>query len=211
MMSRFASLYIKPQSSSIGRGVIKASRKPGGRWYVQLPSKSFTAGRGAAEHSIDRVARRKHYLIQKAIPLAAYNGKPYDIRVSVQRSTGGGWQVTGMVGKVARRGSHVTNVARGGSVKRCDQLFRGSSLNAASASHSIKSMSLGMVRYLSKRLDRLADVGLDVGITSAGKPYLIELNCRDQRYSFKKANMNDTFYNTYANPLRYAKHVLSRK
>lgn len=211
MMDRFDSLYIKPQSSSVGKGIIKVSRNGDSNWYVQLPKKAIVAKRLIAEQKIDRVARQKRYLIQKAIPLARYNGRPFDIRVSVQRGGSGNWQVTGMVGKVARKGSHVTNVARGGTVERCEKLFRSGTMNAVMTANSVRALSLNITRYLGSRLDRLADVGLDIGVTSAGKPYFIELNCRDQRYSFRKAKLSDTFYRTYANPISYANYLLKKK
>lgn len=211
MMDRFDSIYVKPQSSSIGKGIMKLSRAGSGGWKVQLPKGTIVARRKTAMQAVDRIARKKRYLIQKTIPLAKYKGRPYDIRVSVQRGSGGHWQVTGIVGKVARKGSHVTNVARGGSVKRCESLFGGGAMNPSRVAGSVKALSLSITRYLGKRLDRLADVGLDIGVTSAGKPYFIELNCRDQRYSFKKANMSDTFYETYANPIRYANYLLKKR
>ncbi|TMV43806.1 YheC/YheD family protein [Paenibacillus mesophilus] len=210
MMDRYDSLYVKPQSSSIGRGIMKLSRAGSGKWKVQLPGGTTVTARKTAIQAVDRIARRKPYLIQRTIPLAQYRGRPYDIRVSVQRGSGGHWQVTGMVGKVARKGSHVTNVARGGSVKRCEPLFGSGAMNPSKVAGSVKALSLNITRYLGKRLDRLADVGLDIGVTSAGKPYFIELNCRDQRYSFKKAKMTDTFYQTYANPISYAKYLLRK-
>lgn len=211
MMNRFDSVFVKPQSSSVGKGIMKLSRA-GNVWKLQLPKGTVVSGGEAAvARTVDRVASKKRYLIQKTIPLARYKGRPYDIRVSVQRADGGQWRVTGMVGKVARRGSHVTNVARGGSVKRCEPLFGSGGMNPTSVSGSIKSLSLNIARYLGKRLDHLADVGLDIGVTSTGKPYFIELNCRDQRYSFRKAGMRDTFYETYANPIRYARYLLSKR
>lgn len=59
----------------------------------------------------------------KTIALATYKGRPYDLRVSVQRGTTGKWQVTGVVGKVAGAGRHVTNVAKG-KVRRTEVLLK---------------------------------------------------------------------------------------
>lgn len=208
MMSQFNSLYIKPQRSSIGNGIMKVTRNQTGKWRLQLPKGSLVAMKSAVEKRVRQVARKQQYLIQETIPLAQYNGSPYDVRVSVQRGGDGKWQVTGMVGKVARKGSHVTNVARGGKVRRCAQLFKNSVKDPFGATNAVKQLSLDISRHLGERLNRLADVGLDIGVTSAGKPYFIELNCRDQRYSFKKAKMHSTFYQTYENPMRYAKYLL---
>ncbi|CAG7644597.1 YheC/YheD family protein [Paenibacillus allorhizosphaerae] len=210
MMKQYDSLYIKPQKGSVGDGIMKLSRGHSGKWVAQLPRRTHAGTKKNARKIVHQAAKRKPYLIQEGISLAKYRGKPYDIRVSVQRGGDGNWHVTGIVGKVARKGSHVTNLARGGKAVKCNILFQ--SLNhPKGVSDSVKQLSLRITKYLGKRLNRLADVGLDIGVNRQGKPYFIELNCRDQRYSFKKAGMGSTFYDSYANPVRYAKYVLKRR
>jgi glutathione synthase/RimK-type ligase-like ATP-grasp enzyme len=208
MMKHYKSLYIKPQSGSIGKGIIKATRRQGGTWKLQLPNGSLAVSREQAVQRIHRIAGQKKYLIQETINLAKYKGSPFDIRVSVQRGADGKWGVTGMYAKVARKGSHLTNVARRGTAKTCASVMSQSVKSPDKAIRTAKKLSLQIARYLGKKLDRLADIGLDIGVDAEGKPYFIEMNGRDQRYGFKKANMNKTFYRTYETPLLYAKYLL---
>lgn len=210
MLENFGSVYIKPQSDSAGRGIMKLTFQRNEKWKVQSSKGSFITTKKRAQKIVNRIAKFQKYLIQETIPLAKYNGKPYDIRVSVQRGKQGSWQVTGMVGKVAKKGSYVTNVARGGTVKKCGELFKGNMLNPEAVKQSVKALSLNMSHYLGERLKHLADVGLDIGVTPSGKTYLIELNCQDQRYSFKEAGMRKTYYRTYENPILYAKYLLNK-
>lgn len=208
MMNRHASLYIKPQSSSVGKGIIKIARRKQGSWKVRLPHASLVAGRKKTEAIIRRRVGRRSYLIQQTIPLATYRGNPYDIRVSVQRGAGGHWQVTGMYGKVARKGSHVTNVAQRGTARKCETLFRHSFGDPVRVAAGLQQVSLNIARYLGRRLNHLADVGLDMGVDAAGKPYFIEMNGRDQRYGFRKAGLSRAFYRSYETPVLYAKYLL---
>jgi hypothetical protein len=210
MMSLHGSLYIKPQNGSVGKGIAKLTRSAGSRWILQLPNQSSAADKKILIERLNRFVGGRKYLVQEAIPLAKYRGRPYDIRVSVQRGAQGEWQISGMVGKVARRGSHVTNVARGGHVKSCETLFRSSMNSPKQAMSSVKKLSLDITRFLGSQLPNLADVGLDIGVDSSGKPYFIEMNGRDQRYSFRKAGMHNAFRRTYENPLQYAKYVMDR-
>lgn len=210
MMNRHNSLYIKPRSSSVGKGIIKITRRKSGSWQVRLPHKSLVAGTRKTEAIIAGHVRKKKYLIQQTIPLATYRGNPYDIRVSVQRGADGNWQVTGMYGKVAKKGSHVTNVARRGSAKPCDILFRHSFGNPAHVAMNVQHVSLHIARYLGRRLRNLADIGLDMGVDRAGHPYFIEMNGRDQRYGFRKAGLPAAFYRSYETPVLYAKYLLQR-
>lgn len=209
MMKQHSSLYIKPQSSSVGKGIVKISRKSDGRWKLQFPRKrSILMRKPQAVKKISGYVKRKKYLIQQTIPLAQYKGKPYDIRVTVQRNASGAWQVTGMYGKVARRGSHLTNIAQRGTAKKCEMLFQSSFQNPSQVADDLKDLSLEIARHLGKKLKHLADLGLDMGVDASGKPYFIEMNGRDQRYGFKKAKMPTTFYRTYETPIAYAKHLL---
>ncbi|GIQ68406.1 YheC/YheD family endospore coat-associated protein [Xylanibacillus composti] len=205
------SFYVKPQSSSVGKGIIKITRIRNGKIKLQLPHRTTIADKRTAVKTINRVVRKQKYMIQQTIPLAKYKGRPYDIRVTVQRGARGQWQVTGMYGKVARKGSHVTNVARGGTAKACGSLFRHSFAHPSLVEQSTRQFSLQVARYLGNRLKRLADVGLDIGISPEGNPYFIEMNGRDMRYGFKKANMHKTFRRTYEAPIQYAKYLLKKR
>lgn len=208
-MSKHTSLFIKPTNSSVGNGIMKASKQVSGAWKLHgVFRKPKLVSRKQAILLINNKVRNQTYMIQKAIPLATYKGRPYDIRVSVQRGESGQWQITGIVGKVAARGRHVTNVAKGGQVKRCEELFQSSGFHASQLTQELHQASLAIARHLGTCLPHMADLGLDVGVDESGGIKLIEVNGRDQRYSFRKAKMNATFYQTYETPLKYAKFLL---
>lgn len=211
-MKQHEALYIKPTNSSIGNGVMKLSRQGGEWWKLYLmKGKPKLLRRKEMISFISKKTAKQAYMIQKAIPLATYNGNPYDLRVSVQRGSHGHWQVTGIVGKVASAGKHVTNVAKGGRVKRCEVLLRKSGFEPEKMKADIHKAVLRIANYAAAKLPHLADVGFDIGIDRNGHIQLIEMNGRDQRYSFKKAGLNETFYRTYETPLRYAKSLLAQK
>ncbi|WP_274361368.1 YheC/YheD family protein [Paenibacillus thermotolerans] len=213
MTRRFNELYIKPNIGGVGVGIIKIGKIPGTTcWSIQRRSgKPKVVDQGALYRTLRRMTSGKRYIIQEKIHLATYKGNPYDIRVSVQKGEGGQWGVTGMVGKVAKKGSHVTNVARGGRVRRCELLFRHAGLDSQEVKRKIKTASLQIARLLGRKLPGVADLGLDVGVTSRGTPYLIEVNFRDQRYSFREAGLNREYFASYENPLKYARYLLRKR
>lgn len=210
MMRRYHALYLKPSVGSVGLGILRIRKIQGSKsWSVQVSrSKVKRVTKSRLYSHLKRKTGSQAYLIQKQIPLAKVHGCPYDIRVSVQKGRHGRWQITGMVAKVAKKGSHVTNVARGGSVLSAKKAFRESGLRPELIEQRLKRLSLLVARTLDRNMRGIADLGLDIGISKTGFPYLIEVNFRDQRYSFKEAGMNKTFYATYANPMKYAKYLL---
>lgn len=210
MMGMYDTLFIKPQRGSVGSGIMRIRRVRGGLWSIRTLRGSQTLSAREIYRKVQHNVGQQLYMIQKGINLATYQSRPYDIRVSVQRGQSGKWQITGMVGKVARRGSHVTNVAKGGTVKRCELLFRHSRVPVYATRAKVAKVSLLLAKYIGRRLHRLADMGLDIGLSRDGRIYFIEMNCRDQRYSFAKAGLREAFYRTYETPLRYAAYLARR-
>lgn len=210
-LEKSSSLFIKPTNSSVGDGIMKISKLEGGQWHLYgVKRKPKLVSKKQAISLIVKKVGRQNYMLQEAIPLATYNGRPYDLRVSVQRGGSGQWQVTGIVGKVAAYGRHVTNVAKGGKVIRCERLFESSGFDSIQMKQQIQEASLAIAQYIGGKLPHMADIGLDVGVDQDGEIKLIEINGRDQRYSFKNANMKTTFYRTYETPLRYARFLLQQ-
>jgi hypothetical protein len=211
-MGRFSELFIKPTSGSVGSGIIKISKTIHGYWNIYWKKgKPTKISHEQTVKFIERYVGTRAYHIQEAIQLSTYRDRPYDIRVSVQRGITGAWQITGMVGKVAAAGRHVTNVAKGGQVRECEELFQWGNLPVEYMKNEVKRVSLEIANYLSPKLPHLADIGLDMGVDKNGTVKFIEMNGRDQRISFKKAGMHSTFYKTYLIPLRYGKSLINSK
>lgn len=213
MMQRYSSLILKPDKGTVGEGIIKMDRAQDGRWEVK-----FRSGKrllrililpGSLFAQLRKYTANHRYILQETIPLATYQGSPFDIRVSVQKDADGEWGVTGMVGKAARPGHYLSNVAQGGKVYTLTELLiEHPQLKKEKIEEFISKVALAMVTYLSEQLPHLADVGFDFGIDLAGKPYFIEMNGRDQRYSFAKGGMIETWKQTYEKPVGYARYLL---
>ncbi|WP_171685862.1 YheC/YheD family endospore coat-associated protein [Paenibacillus planticolens] len=210
-MERFPAFFVKPTNSSIGQGIIKLSKEADDTWRLfWSKSQPRLVSKEKALAYIQEKIGKQSYLIQQAIPLATYENRPYDLRVSVQRGEKGKWQVSGIAGKVAAPGRKVTNLAKGGEARRCEELFAGSGFQPEDMKAEIEKVSLRIAEILGARLPILADVGLDLGVDQTGHIWFIEVNGRDQRYEFKKLKMDETYYRTYETPLVYAKYLLSK-
>ncbi len=211
MAGQFNALFIKPRSGSVGKGIYKLSRSgESARWVLRSAGARKTLNEAAAYSALKKKIGSKPYLIQEGIKLPRYKGRPFDIRVSVQKNGSGLWHVTGMVGKVAGKGRFLTNVARGGKVKSCETLFAHSGLPVDHTQARVAQTSLRIARRLDGQTKGLADLGLDVGVDRQGEVKLIEVNGRDQRYAFREGKMKKTWYHTYKNPIEYGYFLLKR-
>ncbi|MCE5170150.1 YheC/YheD family protein [Paenibacillus profundus] len=218
MMDRYDALILKPDNSSIGRGVMKLERVRT-RWQTTYLARTSNrvrhwriaeTGHGSLPWSVMSKLANETYLVQQLLPLATYRKRPFDLRVSVQRDGSGEWQVTGIVGKVAPPHTFLTNVAQGGKVQRFEDLAAVAFPHLAYAllHQRVSEFSLRVACRLSQVLPHLADVGLDIGVSPDGMPLFIECNGRDQRYSFREANEIETWKATYTNPIAYGASLI---
>lgn len=209
------SFFVKPGRGSVGKGIIKVQRISGDTWLVSQQNNKKSKKQHVVGtqlyYFLSRQIGKRRYLLQKTIPLMTYKSAPFDVRVSVQKNARGTWGITGMVGKVAPKGLYLSNIYQGGKTVKLDELLRRSNLNNYTLKHKLSKVSLNIIRHLERFLPNLADVGFDLGIDVKGNPYFIEMNGRDQRYSFLLAGMTNTFRLTYENPVGYGSLLLRRK
>ena len=216
MMNLFPDLILKPCRGSVGNGVMRLTRTGNGswRWSYRIPSLAKWASITVDQNDLPRPLLNRlisvPYLVQERVPLAEMDGRPFDLRVTIQRGWGGEWQVTGMFAKLAPHGGFVSNIARGGEAVHSSYALESAFPKDKAANIRMSAMSLGLsiVRALDSSLPGLADVGLDIGINGEGKPFFIECNGRDQRYGFHKAGLIETWKDTYQRPIGYARYLL---
>jgi hypothetical protein len=214
-MHHYDELILKPDNSSIGRGIMMM-RKVDGVWRLHYPSKNGLRERSiAADGKLPTVLVNKitktPYVLQQRLPLATFRGRPFDLRISVQKNETGSWQVTGIAGKLAAPGKYVTNVAQGGTVLPLEILLQEyPQLAGTDVRGQLEAFSLEAARTLESRLEGLADIGLDIGMTVHGYPVFIECNCRDLRYSFQAGGMHQNWKASYANPIGYARYLIDQ-
>ncbi|RKL69200.1 hypothetical protein CR203_03980 [Salipaludibacillus neizhouensis] len=211
LYSHLPSFFLKPDKGSLGKGIIKVIKHSPNSWKIHFPAKNkkkiIEVQHGNLFLFISKFIGRKRYIIQETINLQTYHKQPFDIRVSIQKDQIVKWRVSGMVGKVAAKGAYLSNVHQGGSTVKFEHLFPN---NQQMIRRNLSQISQNIIQHLDKHLPLLADVGIDFGIDKSGKPFFIEVNFRDQRYSFLNAGMKRTFKLTYDYPVGYGKYLLGR-
>ncbi|XXM72969.1 YheC/YheD family protein [Lysinibacillus sphaericus] len=214
MMKKHRELIIKPDSGTLGIGIAKLSKMEGGDWEMTWREKDTLKtecfSKTFSPRLRDLLAGR-NMIIQERIPLAESKGRIFDLRVSVQKNWKGDWQLTGIVGKVAKKGWYLTNVARGSSCVPFDELMKGlPHLEEETVYKRVKALTIGAAMQLEKKLPCLADLGFDIGIRDDGFPMIIECNCRELRYAFRNAGMMEEWKNTHMSPVGYGRYLMDQ-
>lgn len=210
-LSRYSSVYIKPDREHMGRGVIKAWKEDG-RY-------SFVKEKGSRKHSksvrglYERIRKNNsstRHIIQKTIPLAKVGGRRFDIRVMMMRNASGKWEYAAMLAKIAGKGSIITNVRRGGGYALKVETALASFLSKESIAR-VKKRLIELGYQISSHFDhfkRRSQLGIDFAVDRSGRIYLIEVNHEVPSHALFLRLKDKSFYR---NIKRLAKAYKNRK
>ncbi|MEJ8543938.1 YheC/YheD family protein [Brevibacillus borstelensis] len=189
-LKRHQKVIAKPIAGSGGAGVILVTSLGDNRYQVHRGCRRRTIRGKSDTYRFIRSQITTTYLLQKGISLARVNGRPFDIRVMVQRRLGSPWVVTGMLAKVAGAGYIITNIKRsGGRVLPLRTAIQLSSLGAASADQLIqrlKAVAIAAANQLTTYYANQREYGLDMALDSSGRVWIIEANLRPDITLFLK-------------------------
>lgn len=205
-----AEVFVKPRRGSLGLGIARVWRSSSGAYYYQ----SSRGRRKLSFRGVWNLARKSNgtRFLQRGIPLLEDEGRRVDFRVPVQKDGKNRWHVAGIAAKRAERLKYLTNLARGSSVHDGRELLTRNfgADRAEGIIQEIVELATLVAQTLHARSPRMVDLGLDVGIDTQGRPYLIEVNRRDLRVLLHRSGQQSETETLYQNPLAYARYVLER-
>ena len=186
MLEKYRTVYLKPTNGSLGQGIIRVTVS-GGKWICQYAESSRTVTRVFKDpKEAIRQLRRKvsptRYIIQQGLNLVTCEGRPVDFRVLVQKNKKGQWSVTSSVGRIANHKNIVSNLARGGTLRKAGEVL--------AAVQSINKPTLSYLRRraiaIAEAFERLsqkhfAELGVDLVLDKAGQLWLLELNSKPSK------------------------------
>ncbi len=184
----YPTVYIKPTRGSLGLGVTKVTRTAHGYRYQRVKEKGRSIGLVGSlpklEKRLQAVLPNRRVIIQQGLHLARYGGRPYDIRVMVQKTPRGRWACTNMIARVASSaGSAVSNVATGGDMVGARKAIRGSlGINGRRATRRVGRAARLIAKALEEQLGmEFGEFGVDMALDRRGRLWLIEVNAKPGR------------------------------
>lgn len=187
MLNKHSLLYLKPISGKAGKGIMTVETVNGD--YVlkvrngnALIAKSFTTP--AQLWSQIKQKANANYVVQQGIPLPTFEGRPFDIRVLVQKDDTGNWKLSGVGIRVAGKGGITTHVPRGGSIASPQEVLKGSMGESEYEKFMIRlnKSVLDLAASLEERFHSLGEASMDIGLSKDGKLWFFEANAKPMKF-----------------------------
>lgn len=192
MLARFPLVYLKPIRGKAGVGIMRIERpktkKGSYTLKVQVLKRSKVFSYPTIKqlwHAVSKLTASEDYLVQQGIPLAVTEGRPFDLRVLVQKNHRGEWSLTGIGARVAGRYSITTHVPRGGRIDD-PQKALASAFGAETAKATLKRVqqtALLIARQIEKASGyKLGEMSMDLGVDTTGQIWFFEANSRPMKF-----------------------------
>ncbi|MDQ0873824.1 glutathione synthase/RimK-type ligase-like ATP-grasp enzyme [Paenibacillus sp. V4I3] len=216
-------VFLKPQGGSQGRGALHIHKLS-----TMDDNNSFhIKGRDAHNHPIERdfkdfdscwvwlrnLIGMRPYLIQEYLTLHSTEGMAYDVRSLVQKNGRGLWESTGMAVRIGKPGSITSNLHGGGTAKEVTS-FLTKEFGDSKANELIATLAMLSSRippFLEAHHGRLAELGIDLGIDTCGRVWILEVNSKPGRTIFARMRNEKARTKSIANPIHYAGFLLHKK
>jgi hypothetical protein len=190
MIARHSTLFLKPVTGSLGKGIIRISKLPNKNYQCSFNTLNGVRIKTYSSltplfSSISGTLKRQEYQIQQGLKLIEVNGRPVDFRVLVQRNGIGEWSLTSIVARTAGENNFVSNLARGGSLSKVEDVVGKCNLtssNKSTLNSRLSTAALKIAKGIETQVPgHFAELGIDLAADNKGKIWLIEVNSKPSK------------------------------
>ena len=211
MLKEYGEVYVKPINGGQGKGVAWVKRVPGGFRYRVHGRRGSRSGlvRTVAALSARTGAGRPR-IVQKAVDVLKYEGRPFDVRALVQRGADGEFRVTGVVARLGGRRSKVTNIHAGGSARKLREVLAeigADEERIAGVIETVERLALETAEATSRLTRLVGELGIDFAIDTDFRCWLLEANSRTGRISFHRAGETEAAARADRSPAEFARYL----
>jgi glutathione synthase/RimK-type ligase-like ATP-grasp enzyme len=190
MLSIYKDVFVKRVNGSKGRYIIRIQKREEDYLVSQNSFSSKPTHIFRTYSSLYRQlwswCRNSRYIVQETIPFLTVNGQTLDFRFLCHRNHLGNWSVISTAARIASENQFVANIDQGGRMGSPLDILSDLFPRAQKEIHSnMKDISLSASSYLSEHLEgNFAEFGIDIGVDSSGKPWIIEVNSKPSKKTF---------------------------
>lgn len=214
-------IVAKPIGGSHGRGIVAIFRsKQNNPYYVIGRTKENRALSLTFENIrhtlnwLDRFIGNTRYILQPYLHLRTPGNVPFDIRVLMQKDERQQWQMTGMAVRTGAPNALTSNLHSGGTAKKIapflTQLFYDRQ-TVQRIEQEIRTLCQRISLLIEQKHGRLCELGIDIGIDTQKRVWLLEVNSKPGRQVFRQSGEKHIYYTALKRPLMYAHSLLQAR
>ncbi|WP_066320415.1 YheC/YheD family protein [Bacillus sp. FJAT-29814] len=209
LIEQYQFVYIKPSNGRQGIGIYKVTRDLSGNYqFMDRRKKVFSLAKGGQLNHFLNKCKRKKYIIQQGID-SEVNNQQVDFRVYAQKNKMGQWVCQGMIGRLAKKGSVVTNLAFTEKLlpglEAIKTIFQADNKNAKKIQDEIYKQCIGVCEELDKKFGKYGDVAIDVIVDASQRVWILEINKDFGYQSLVKLKNRKLLRTLRTTPFEYAK------
>lgn len=210
MLRKYKSVYIKPINGSLGKGIIKITKR-NKRFLVKKHNtqKYIQYTKLQISQYISNLLLKKRYIIQQDVAITRYN-KIVDFRIYMQKNKSKNWTFMGYIARFAKKNKITTNA------KNLDTVYEGrkgmklafafTDNQAMELEEKLKTCCMNICNVIDQRGGHYGDVAIDVVIDTDYNVWILEINKRYFAKNLTKINdQKQLYYMVRSKPLEYAK------
>jgi glutathione synthase/RimK-type ligase-like ATP-grasp enzyme len=215
LLNRYGNVYLKPIHGSLGIGIIKLSRLSDGRILYQVKQRKsmiqgYAEGVTQALKAVNK-GKGSRYMIQRGLHLLTYRGRPFDLRVLIQKDGEGKWNRTKMFARIAKEGDITSNLTTGGDAKPVRVLLQEIIANQKKVNQILKDIR-SCIKVIPTAMEKqsdsmLGEIGLDLGIDSNGRVWVIEVNAKPWKKTETEQGDPALVELSFRKPMAYARFL----
>jgi hypothetical protein len=188
MCTKYRVIFLKPITGSLGKGILRISRKSSGYLVssssvVGVTRKEFTS-LNALVTAISGKMRSGKFQVQQGLNLIEVGGRPVDFRALVQKNISNRWRVTSIVARTAGNNRFVSNVAQGGTVGTVGETVSKSNINRNinGVSARLQKAALTIASGIESNIPyHFGELGIDLALDPDGRVWLLEVNSKPSK------------------------------
>lgn len=208
-------VLLKPESGSQGKGIFIIEKKKNAFVVrVNQLGKSLTKNFGSEtmlKKWLNLRLMHSPFLIQPLLSLKSSDGRPFDLRIVLQKDAHGNWIELGRGIRLGKKDGMTANLHNGGKLMSFERWFQ--KLPRMKRSYLLTELEAIVDRVpnqLEQSFGPLFEIGLDIGIDQEGAIWILEANSKPGHRTVLESGKINREQMAEA-PLQYGDHLLKQK
>lgn len=187
MKTKHTALILKPVEGKAGIGMMKIEGNGPYTLIYQTKKQNFHLSFPSISEVYKKVIHlsyKRPYLIQQAIPLATYQGMPFDVRMLVQKDETADWKISGIGVRIAGKKAISTHVPMGGRIEDFNRVLSTAfPQQKEKLQQRLVQLGLTCAKAIEEKTGKmLGEMSMDIGIDRQGKLWFFEANAKPQKF-----------------------------